>query len=37
MQAGTHGDAIRLRFRDWYEMVNPQVASFSDPGDVVHA
>ncbi len=37
MQAGTHADAIRMRFRDWYEMVNPQVASFSDPGDVIHA
>ncbi len=37
MQAGTHADAIRMRFRDWYEMVNPQVASFSDPGDVAHA
>jgi len=36
-QAGTHADAIRLSFRDWYEMVNPQVATFSDPGDVVHA
>jgi Ala-tRNA(Pro) deacylase len=36
-QAGTHADAIRLRFRDWYELVNPQVASFSEPGEVAHA
>jgi Ala-tRNA(Pro) deacylase len=30
-QAGTHADAIRLDFRDWYELVRPQVASFSRP------
>jgi Ala-tRNA(Pro) deacylase len=36
-QAGTHADAIRLRFRDWYEMVSPQVASFSEPGEVARA
>ncbi len=30
-QAGTHEDAVRLRFDDWYEMVHPQVASFSEP------
>jgi Ala-tRNA(Pro) deacylase len=35
-QAGTHVDALRLNFRDWYEMVNPQVASFSEPGEVAH-
>jgi Ala-tRNA(Pro) deacylase len=29
-QAGTHADAIRLNFRDWYELVNPQVATFSE-------
>jgi Ala-tRNA(Pro) deacylase len=28
-QAGTHEDAVRLNFRDWYEMVKPQVATFS--------
>jgi Ala-tRNA(Pro) deacylase len=28
-QAGTHSDAIRLPFRNWFEMVNPQVASIS--------
>jgi Ala-tRNA(Pro) deacylase len=32
-QAGTHADAIRLNFRDWYEMVNPQVATFSEPAE----
>lgn len=30
-QAGTHEDAVQLSFQDWYEMVNPQVASFSEP------
>lgn len=29
LQAGTHADAVRLNFRDWYEMVHPQVASLS--------
>jgi Ala-tRNA(Pro) deacylase len=32
-QAGTHTDAIRLNFRDWYELVDPQVASFSEPAE----
>ena len=36
-QAGTHADAVRLNFRDWYEMVQPQVASFSDPAELAHA
>ena len=36
-QAGTLADAARLNFRDWYEMVNPQVATFSEPGEVAHA
>jgi Ala-tRNA(Pro) deacylase len=36
-QAGTHADAVRLKFWNWYEMVQPQVATFSEPGDVVHA
>src|SRR5262245_56106286 len=36
-QAGTHADAIRLSFRDWYEMVNPQVATFSEPAEPAHA
>ena|SRR5581483_567929 len=36
-QAGTHADAIRLNFRDWFEMVQPQVGNFSEPGQTVHA
>lgn len=36
-QAGTHADAIRLNFRDWYEMVRPQVATFSEPAEMAHA
>lgn len=36
-QAGTHADAVRLRFPDWYEMVKPQVATFSEPADFAHA
>jgi len=35
-QAGTHTDVVRLNFRAWYEMVNPQVATFSEP-EVAHA
>ena len=36
-QAGTHADTVRLNFRDWYEMVKPQVATFAEPGEVAHA
>lgn len=36
-QAGTHGNAIRLGFRDWYELVSPQVARFSEPAELAHA
>jgi Ala-tRNA(Pro) deacylase len=32
-QAGTHADAVRLNFRDWYAMVRPQVGSFSEPAE----
>jgi Ala-tRNA(Pro) deacylase len=35
-QAGTHTDAILLNFRDWYEMVKPQVATFSEPAVTAH-
>lgn len=35
-QAGTHTDAILLNFRDWYEMVKPQVATFSEPEMPAH-
>jgi Ala-tRNA(Pro) deacylase len=30
MQAGTHEDAIRLSFRDWFDTVRPHVASFCE-------
>lgn len=36
-QAGTHCDAVRLNFRDWFEMVNPQVVTFSTPLEPAHA
>ena len=29
IQAGTHYDAVRMRFEDWMRLVNPQVGSFS--------
>jgi Ala-tRNA(Pro) deacylase len=32
-QAGTHQDAVRLNFSDWYDLVRPQVASFSEPAE----
>jgi Ala-tRNA(Pro) deacylase len=28
---GTHDDAIRLKFRDWYNVVRPRIAVFSEP------
>lgn len=31
MQAGTHEDVIRLSYGDWYDMVRPRLASFSEP------
>jgi Ala-tRNA(Pro) deacylase len=30
-QAGTHEDAIRVPFRDWYEAMHPRVATFAAP------
>jgi Ala-tRNA(Pro) deacylase len=30
-QAGTHCDAVCMRFEDWFRVVNPPVASFSEP------
>jgi Ala-tRNA(Pro) deacylase len=36
-QAGTHQDAIRLNFRDWYEMVRPQVATFTEAASPARA
>jgi Ala-tRNA(Pro) deacylase len=29
LQAGTHTDAVRVRFDDWFNLVHPQVESFS--------
>ena len=29
--AGTHRDAVSMRFEDWFHLVNPPVASFSEP------
>jgi Ala-tRNA(Pro) deacylase len=28
--AGTHCDAVSMRFEDWFRLVNPPVASFSE-------
>jgi Ala-tRNA(Pro) deacylase len=36
-QAGTHEDAVRLKFRDWYDLVRPRVATFTEPAHPVHA
>ena len=33
-QAGTHQDAVLLNFRDWFELVNPQVATICRPEPV---
>jgi Ala-tRNA(Pro) deacylase len=30
-QAGTHQDAIRLKYQDWFQLVNPRVEEFSEP------
>lgn len=30
-QAGTHHDAVRLSFRDWFDLVNPRVEEFCEP------
>ena len=29
-QAGTHRDSVSMRFEDWFRIVNPPVASFSE-------
>lgn len=28
---GTHCDAVRMNFDDWFDMVSPRVGSFTDP------
>lgn len=30
MQAGTHEDAVRMSYDDWFRMVRPRIAAFSD-------
>jgi len=30
-QAGTHSDAVRMRFDDWFELVRPRIGRFSEP------
>ena len=32
-QAGTHRDAVCMGFEDWFRLVNPAVASFSEPAE----
>jgi Ala-tRNA(Pro) deacylase len=32
-QAGTHHDAVRLRFADWFAVANPRVETFSQPAE----
>lgn len=36
-QAGTHHDAVRLQFDDWFQVVRPRVESFSLPEEVARA
>jgi hypothetical protein len=31
---GTHRDAIRLRFEDWFELVNPRIELLSEAADL---
>lgn len=33
LQAGTHHDAVRMRFDDWFNLVNPRVGDFSEPSE----
>ncbi|HWB12630.1 MAG TPA: YbaK/EbsC family protein [Pirellulales bacterium] len=33
MQAGTHTDAVSVRFEDWFNLVHPRVESFSVPAE----
>jgi Ala-tRNA(Pro) deacylase len=35
-QAGTHEEAVRLNFKDWFDLVKPQMASFSQPSDLAN-
>ena len=31
LQAGTHRDALRMNFADWFALVQPRIGSFSEP------
>ncbi len=31
LQGGTHEDAVQLNFNDWFSLVNPRVAEFTEP------
>src|SRR5262249_45447808 len=31
IQGGTHRDAVRMRFKDWFAIVNPRVELLSEP------
>ena len=33
---GTHRDAFRMRFDDWFRMVNPRVECFCEPEQTMH-
>lgn len=33
LQAGTHRDAVRMKFADWFTAVQPRVESFTESGD----
>jgi Ala-tRNA(Pro) deacylase len=35
--AGTHQDAVRLRFADWFALVQPRVGAFTIPAMPAHA
>jgi prolyl-tRNA editing enzyme YbaK/EbsC (Cys-tRNA(Pro) deacylase) len=30
LQGGTHRDTVRLKFSDWYNLVQPKVGSFTE-------
>jgi len=35
-QSGTHTDAVRMQFEDWFRMANPRLASFSELARTIH-
>jgi Ala-tRNA(Pro) deacylase len=36
IQGGTHRDAIRMRYSDWFDLVRPWVEAFSEPAEAPH-